>query len=425
MALNPGGVRYIGSSTGSTPITKPTLTVQGDLMILGAFGSSQPSASGFATIWSGIVGTGYGLIAYKVHGDEAATTSYTVTNSSYSWFSTYRGADVNSPIGAWSYTAESGDTTPTATGITTGTPRSMIHGIITAESSPTFTPPSGMTETPSSDTSGGETCYVIQAEPGASGDKTWTASASGSFVMWLIEIREGQTSRRLYFDSAAAAPLAPSTWCAQWDLPADKSALPSKKLNDTRGSSAQSWRTYTDASSTNNQDSVLARFVVMLGTGYIQGGFLAVLQSYEGNTLANCFSQISIKIIQPGGTDRAVLYAGQTNTGTSGSEFSATAQANATNRYFPKATLSRAMTAAWAYEGDALVVEIGYRQNSTSTTYIAGMYIGEPSGTDLTDANETETTDNTPWIEFPWGLTLQGEGPDMREDVGPYMRRIE
>jgi len=418
MALNPAGLRWKQAANGTSSITKPGLTIQGDLMVVivaGTSGSTAPAGWLQKGSTSASYGGYYLKLWYKVHGDEASTTSYTFTGSTECFMVTFAGADVDNPLGAvGAWESETSTTTPTYSGLTTEAENSWaLAWCLDYSASSSYTAPGGWTER--SDASGVCSDTKPMATPGATGSMDWTASGSSNFAMVGVEIRASKVARRLYFDSAAAAPLTPSTLCAQWDL---NTASPlTRKLNDVRGSSAQSWRTYVDASSTNNEDSFLARFVVMLGTGYIQGGFLAVLQCAESSNSANDFSQISIKIIDPSGADRAVLFAGQTDTGTTGSEFPLSNvspyQANAANRYFPKATLSRAMTPAYCYEGDALVVEIGYRQNSTGTTYTTNMYIGEPSATDLTDANETETTDNTPWIEFPWGLTLQGEGPEM------------
>lgn len=430
MAINPAGVRWKQYlSTSSATATKPTLTIQGDLMVALCFtdtGTFGPPAGWVQLGSERTVSSGKARVYWKLHGDEAGTTTYVMGSGGTAWqvrMLTFAGVSVAGAIGVvGDWETSSGTSTPSHTSIAYQYPNSMCLAICLHDTSTaTYTAPGGYSEV--LDANGATGDYKDDAGNMSSGVVQWTASASSTYYSMLIEIVESTVSRRLYLDSAASAPLAPSTWCAQWDL--NMGSALTRRLNDERGSSAQSWRTYVDASSSNNQDSALARFVVMLGTGYIEGSFLAVLQCYESSTSANDFSQISIKIIQPSGADRTVLFAGQTSTATSGSEFSSTTQAAATNRYFPKATLSRAMTPAYYYQGDALVVEVGYRQNSTGTTYTGGMYIGEPSGTDLTDQNETATADDTPWIEFAWGLTLSGEGPDVRDRSGPYLRRIE
>jgi hypothetical protein len=437
MAINPGGVRWKQYTTAASFTgTKPTLAIQGDLMIAWAMtdstGTFTPPAGWTLVGTEGVLGGGKWRVYSKRHGDEAGTTTYTFGSGGVSWtvkMWAFSGNSIDVDVGTvGDWESSSGTSTPSHASINYQFENSLCLALCIHEGgTATYTAPSGFAEL--HDATGNTSDWRDEVGSTSSGTVTWTASTSSNYETMLIEIPESKTCRRLYFDSAAAAEITPSSWCAQWDLPADKSGLPTRKLNDVRGSSALSWRTFVDNSATNNQDSALARFVRKLGTGYIQGGFNAVLQCAESNSSANDFSQISLKIIQPSGADRAVLFAGQTNTGTSGSEFPASTtspyQASAANRYFPKATLSRAMAAAWSYEGDFLVVEIGFRQNSTATTYTTNMYIGEPTTTDLTDLNETETTDNTPWIEFPWGITFSGEGADFREVNTPtYIGRL-
>jgi hypothetical protein len=425
MAINPGGVRWKQYTTAASFTgTKPTLAIQGDLMIAWAMtdstGTFTPPAGWTLLGTEGVLGGGKWRVYSKRHGDEAGTTTYTFGSGGVSWtvkMWAFAGSSIDVDVGTvGDWESSSGTSTPSHASINYQFENSLCLALCIHEGgTATYTAPSGFAEL--HDATGNTSDWRDEVGSTSSGTVTWTASTSSNYETMLIEIPESKTCRRLYFDSAAAAPLTPSSLCAQWDL--NTGSPLTRQLNDVRGSSALSWRTFVDNSATNNQDSFLVRFVAMLGTGYIQGSFNAILQAYETNAAANAFSQISIKIIKPDGTDRAVLYAGQTNTGTTGSEFAATAQANAANRYFPKPTLSRAMTAAYCYQGDALVVELGFRQNSTATTYTCGFYIGEPSATDLTDLNETETTDNTPHIELPWGLILSGEGPEYMAQMTP------
>jgi hypothetical protein len=163
-----------------------------------------------------------------------------------------------------------------------------------------------------------------------------------------------------------------------------------------------------EAVSTNNYDVAIYRGVYgPIGAGTIAGLFRAVARASESNAAANDLAQVTVRILQPDGTVRAVCYAGTSETSSSpASEWATTL----TNRIFPRPSDARSLTSQDASNGDYLEVTIGYRANNTGTTSRTGtLRHGDAAATDCTQ-NETATADNRPWVQFDSGLPAFASG---------------
>lgn len=60
-------------------------------------------------------------------------------------------------------------------------------------------------------------------------------------------------------------------------------------------------------------------------------------------------------------------------------------------------------------EGDFLIVELGYKDNTTDTGRFVSISFGDDSATDLPE-DETTTTADNPWVEFSDNITLSAGG---------------
>ncbi len=131
----------------------------------------------------------------------------------------------------------------------------------------------------------------------------------------------------------------------------------------------------------------------------ISGTVKGQMRGVESISGANASLALAIKIIQPDGTDRAVLLA-QTaaDSQVSGTtEFVTSGLTNA--RFLNASEANPTLTTQSATRGDYLVIEIGFR-SATGTSRTVDLRYGDTGGTDLTDGDTTETTDLVPWIEF-------------------------
>lgn len=122
------------------------------------------------------------------------------------------------------------------------------------------------------------------------------------------------------------------------------------------------------------------------------------MRGSEDNIGANATLALAVKLVQPDGTDRAVLLA-QTasDAATAGNELTTTV----TNAIFKDAaeTVAISLTPQSAVAGDYLVIEWGFRSATTTSRTITLSY-GNDSATDLTPNDTTVTAANNPWWEF-------------------------
>jgi hypothetical protein len=174
----------------------------------------------------------------------------------------------------------------------------------------------------------------------------------------------------------------------------------------------------TTAGGTTNNGVTRGLFRVVFGplANVAWGGTINIsTRCSESNALANATMSAAMKLIQPGGADRATMLAvTASDSATSPYEFTTTL---GTRRFF---NVSEArpvtLTSQTPTDGDYAVVEVGFRYGST-TSYNVVMVHGDPAGTaDAADADGTTTaglmwiefSQNVPWKETPSGLLAPG-----------------
>jgi hypothetical protein len=187
-------------NTSSKNATLPTGTLDGDLM-LGIHSESATTGTtpvGFNDYgWTLLVtlnpGTQESKIYYKIAASEPATYAMSFGGSAPTWLAsiiTFRDVDRVSPIdGTPTENENVTSATMTATTVTTSNPNSMLVAIAHTNGSRTY---SASTLTEYIDSGGGPSLGVfadLQFAKGASGNKTATISASGTFSAALIALR--------------------------------------------------------------------------------------------------------------------------------------------------------------------------------------------------------------------------------------------
>lgn len=68
------------------------------------------------------------------------------------------------------------------------------------------------------------------------------------------------------------------------------------------------------------------------------------------------------------------------------------------------------LTSTGVNDGDFLIIELGYKDQSGNAARFMSINFGDDSGTDLAE-DETTTTANNPWVEFSMDITFSGGGP--------------
>lgn len=215
---------------------------------------------------------------------------------------------------------------------------------------------------------------------------------------------------KIYLPSSGAAPVTPSTW-NHANQAATTYTLPGVLA---KGTTALTSRT-TATGTTSPYTRAVMRYVIgPLAATEIAGTVNAVMRCSESTTGANATMSIAVKIITPGGADRAVLLAATASDLLSGvQEFS-------TSLYGRRAwNVSEVrpipLTAQTPTAGDYLVIELGFR-SATTTTRDVVMRHGDNAANDMVDEDGSNLNDYAPWVEFsanigwPTAYTLACDG---------------
>lgn len=215
---------------------------------------------------------------------------------------------------------------------------------------------------------------------------------------------------KIYLPSSGAAAVSPSTWIFADQINPDTLAAVTTKI-------ASAMTDRTEATGTTNPTTrAMRRYVIgPLAAQTISGTVRGVIQATESNTGANATNAIAVKIIQPDGTDRAVLLAvtASDNAG-SPQEFLTTA---ARRRYWEAdETEPVDLTSGDATAGDYLVIELGFR-SATGTTRNITLRFGDASATDLVYGDGTPAGDDNPWVEFSGTITFVGGAQSVTMDT--------
>lgn len=201
---------------------------------------------------------------------------------------------------------------------------------------------------------------------------------------------------RIYLPSSGAAPVTPSTW----NFPTQAATTYTYAASLTKLSTAFATRSGATGT-TNPTHRGLLRYVLgPLAAQTISGTVKGQIRCYENNGGANATLAAAIKIVQPDGSDRAVLLsytAADTFTDGLAPEFD-NALRNATIRDSSESA-SPTLTTQDAQAGDYLVIELGWRSATTSSRTIY-QRVGDASSNDLAENETDSTNDYCPWVEF-------------------------
>jgi hypothetical protein len=80
----------------------------------------------------------------------------------------------------------------------------------------------------------------------------------------------------------------------------------------------------------------------------------------------------------------------------------------------PNNTFSLALTSTTVSAGDRLIIELGYKDNTTNTGRYGLLSFGDDSATDLPE-DETTTAANNPWVEFSGDISFETGGSQALE----------
>lgn len=202
---------------------------------------------------------------------------------------------------------------------------------------------------------------------------------------------------RLYLDATAdTVPISP-TPDSDWE---DTSLLTRVLTDVTPSGENLSTVSFSNANNLGSKDILFRQYIspILTAGQAISGSSLIVGQCRVSETFIanNVGFTIGIRIIDTDGT---------TVKATLSSVFRDSTEAvvgTLTNRHW-----QRAGSVSYTTEtGDRLCLEIGMGGTpGTTGSHSSSMRLGSASGTDLAE-DDTETTDNNPWIELPYTLTF-------------------
>ena len=222
---------------------------------------------------------------------------------------------------------------------------------------------------------------------------------------------------RIYLPSSGSAPVTPSTWnFANQVTPLTFAGLLAR-INSTMTTSLKATGT------TSPTLRAMFRWVIgPLAAQNIAGTINLVMQCFESNAGANATLAVAVKIIQPGGADRAVLLAAVgSDSAASPQEMGLTPLANK-RAWNLTETRPIPLTSQNATAGDYLVIEVGFRSATTTTRNISIRY-GDTTAGELADA-DSGANDYAPWIDFSQTLTWQAVTYTKTVNLDSYLQKI-
>lgn len=209
---------------------------------------------------------------------------------------------------------------------------------------------------------------------------------------------------------ATATPIVSPAFPATWEntaSAANRQAATTASGSDTLASTGNiTW--------TAGQDCLARQFVTgpLKGGQTISGTVTAYARAAESNLDDNASTRFGVHVVSAdGATVRATLLA----VGNYGTSTEYTRVATYTNRRFASA---QALTSYTTQTGDRICIGMGH-SDVAGTTPGAEIFFGSSSGSDL-GANESETANNNPWVEFSADLEfIDGSGIDDVAERGP------
>jgi hypothetical protein len=223
-------------------------------------------------------------------------------------------------------------------------------------------------------------------------------------VLVLLGAVPASAQTRFYFPATTAAPITTAAH-AEWEQTGNAVSrlLVTTKLGEALANQ-QITHTTTNAEDTLFRQYIKCGLDAQTISGTVKGQILAT----ENSALANAYLGLAVRVVSSDGMSvTGVLRTPDTTIPNSGGNEFAT---SATNRSFREVVgnlTTITVTSVNPNAGDCLVIEIGTRDNST-TTDNATLRFGDSSASDLPE-NETATSDFNPWIEFSDTITFTGQ----------------
>jgi hypothetical protein len=230
-----------------------------------------------------------------------------------------------------------------------------------------------------------------------------TSLAVVAVCLWAPAAR-AQT--RFYFDSTAPASVSPAVDTSDWT--GGGTASPNRlRLNLTKQNSTITAFSVTETAAA-PEFHLWAQFVRCgLDAQTIDGTIKGQLAPEESNLSLNATLAVRVaKSDSAGANVVEIVGVSAPDLLGSGNEFAATAANRSMKDVNESASITLASTAITA--GDCLIVEVGFRDSSGTTSRIGYGYLGDTGSTDLPeDQTDTDIT-KTPWIEFSDAITFSG-----------------
>jgi len=204
---------------------------------------------------------------------------------------------------------------------------------------------------------------------------------------------------RLYFSLDSLAAIAPSSWSTGWNKTSGTAANRELTLQNNVDTSALVLITNTGVGTSGQFTAIFRNISPSLKAQTISGSLKGQFVAFENAAGDNYTLAVAVKVIKADGTDRGILLAvsASDDTSTTPPE-NATSNTNRHIRDAAEAT-SLSLSSLAVSDGDRIVVELGFRQASTSTN-VGGVMRGRGTGID-TDLPENESTANgIGWVEF-------------------------
>lgn len=228
------------------------------------------------------------------------------------------------------------------------------------------------------------------------GARTLQAAASGYSNLPSASFTITVTATRMFVSATATPGISPAA-AGGWSSAA---SMVRRTLATTKTNTAITTVGVAETSTTNPYNVALLQMhsPALVGSGFIAGTVHGIFRMLESNASMNAYSQLVIRVVSADGTTVRGTALDVVNTG--GTEWATT---TAANRY-AGLTANRTLTPVAFSNGDRILIELGYcARNTSATSYTGTIRYGDPTGTELADA-ESGTTDNCPWIEFSQAL---------------------
>ena len=203
---------------------------------------------------------------------------------------------------------------------------------------------------------------------------------------------------RIYLPSSGDPPVTPATWNIPDQINPETYAGVLTKINSPMTSKIEGTGIVSP-----NYRAMLRYVIGPLNPVEISGTVHLQMRSQESTTGANATFCIAVKIIKPDGTDRSILLPyTAANSLTSPYEF-LTALTNR-RAYNESEQQPIPLTAQTPVSGDYLVIELGFRSQTTTNRNITLRY-GDTTAGDMPD-DTSSTADYAPWVEFSGDISF-------------------